>query len=66
MSVTNEPPPSREQTRTNDYQVIHNVGEFTRSAAHHAGSVFNTLLMVVVVLASLALFWVVATMLGII
>ncbi|MBV9829503.1 MAG: hypothetical protein JO001_28110 [Alphaproteobacteria bacterium] len=66
MSVTNQPSSRPEQQRANDYQIMHHVGEFTRSAAYHTGSVLGGLLMIIVAVASLALFWVVATMLGVI
>jgi hypothetical protein len=67
MSVTNQPPgPGADQAKVDDYHVMEHVGEFTRSAAHHAGSVLNVILLVLVGVLSLALFWVVATMIGVI
>jgi hypothetical protein len=71
MSVTNQPPgpgaaPTANQGKVDDYNVVRHVGEFTRSAATHAASTLNVILVIFIGLVSLALFWVVATMIGLI
>jgi hypothetical protein len=67
MSVTNQPPsPAADQGKVDDYHVMEHVGEFTRTAASHAGTALNVVLLVLVGILSLALFWVVATMIGVI
>jgi hypothetical protein len=74
MSVTNQPPApgapgaasSAKQGKVDDYQIMQHVGEFTRSAATRAASALNVVLIIFIGLMSLALFWVVATMIGLI
>jgi len=65
MSVINQPP-GDEPTKVDDYHVAAPVGELTRSAANHAVSILNVLLVVVLAFVSFALFWVVARILGIV
>jgi hypothetical protein len=55
-----------EPEKLDDYHVAGHVGEMTRSAAHHTLSAINGLLLIVMAAVSLALFWVVASMLNII
>ena len=49
-----------------DYQVETGIGPEPRSASHHVLAVLNAFLLIILAALSLALFWVVATMLGLI
>jgi hypothetical protein len=65
MAITTQPS-DLEPENLDDYHVAGHVGETTRSAARHALSAVNGLLLIVMAAVSLALFWVVASMLNII
>ncbi len=47
-----------------DYHVAGGAGEVTRPATHNVVAVLNALLLIVLAAVSFALFWVVATLLG--
>jgi hypothetical protein len=64
MSVTNQQPDA-DPAKVDDYLVTQHAGERTRSAAHHAATTLNFVLLLVVAGLSFALFWVVATLIGV-
>jgi hypothetical protein len=65
MALTIRPgEPDREPI--DDYHVQPHVGEFTRPATHHVLAVINGLLLIILAAVSFALFWIVATLLGLI
>jgi hypothetical protein len=65
MAITTPPPDSNPEP-IDDYRVDRHVGESTRPASHHVLAVVNALLLLLVAAVSLGLFWVVATLLGLI
>ncbi len=60
--------PSREpdQVPVNDYHVDRETGQITRPATHRVLAIANGVLLVILAVVSFALFWVVATLLGIV
>jgi hypothetical protein len=66
MMATTSTPPETEREPIDDYHVQPHVGEITRPASHHVLAVVNALLLILIAAASLGLFWVVATLLGLI
>jgi hypothetical protein len=65
MATTN---PSREPDPEpiNDYHVDREIGQTTRPATYHILAVANGLLLIILAAVSFALFWIVATLLGIV
>ena len=65
MAITN---PSREPNREpiDDYHVDRETGQTTRPTTHHILGVANGLLLILLAAVSFALFWIVATLLGIV
>jgi len=65
MALTIRPgEPDREPI--DDYHVQPHVGEFTQPTTHHVLAVINGLLLIILAAVSFALFWIVATLLGLI
>ena len=64
--ATTSAPPEAEREPIDDYHVQRDPGEMTRPVGHHALSVVNGLLLIFLAVVSFALFWVVATLLGVI
>ncbi len=48
-----------------DYHIDRAIGQATQPAAHHVLALVNALLLIILAAVSFALFWVVATLLGI-
>lgn len=64
--ATTSPPPEAEREPIDDYHVQRDPGELTRPVTHHVLGVINGLLLIFLAVVSFALFWVVATLLGVI
>ncbi len=54
-----------EREPIDDYHVDRGVGEATKPVTHHVLTVVNAVLLIVLAALSFALFWIVATLLGI-
>ena len=65
MAVTIRPGET-ERDPIDDYQVAQPVGEVARPATYHVVAVLNALLLIVLAAVSFALFWIVATLLGLV
>lgn len=49
-----------------DYHIDRHIGEATRPATHHILAMVNGLLLIILAAVSFALFWIVATLLGLV
>ena len=65
MANTTQPPPA-EREPIDDYRVQPDPGQLTQPVTHHVLGVLNGLMLIVLAVVSFALFWVTATLLGII
>lgn len=69
MTIT--PPPEARETRTSerepidDYHIQPDPGQLQRPATHHLLGALNAILLIFIAAVSFALFWVAATMLGV-
>jgi hypothetical protein len=66
MMALTIPPGEPDREPIDDYHVQPHVGEATRPARHHVIAVINGLLLIILAAVSFALFWIVATLLGLI
>jgi hypothetical protein len=65
MALTTRPgEPTAQQV--DDYNVQRHVGEATQPASHHVLATVNALLLIILAAVSFALFWIVATLLGLV
>lgn len=55
-----------EREPIDDYHVDRQIGQATRPATHHVLTIVNALLLIILAAVSFALFWIVATMLGLV
>jgi hypothetical protein len=60
------PPREPDREPIDDYHVDRETGQLTRPATHHILAVANGLLLIILAAVSFALFWIVATLLGIV
>lgn len=66
MTITNPPPPeSSDREPIDDYRIQPDPGQLTQPVTHHALGVLNVILLIILAVVSFALFWVVATLLGV-
>ena len=65
MPITT-PPPEADREPIDDYHVQPDPGQLTQPVTHHVLSAMNGLLLILIAVVSFALFWVVATLLGVI
>ncbi len=66
MTITSpHSPQNSDGEPIDDYRVQPDPGQFTEPATHHVLGVLNVILLIVLAVVSFALFWVVATLLGI-
>ena len=67
MAITDPPPPrTTDREPIDDYHVQGDPGQLTQPVTHHILGVVNGLMLIVLAVVSFALFWVVATLLGVI
>ena len=66
MAITEPPPRTRDREPIDDYHVQGDPGQLTQPVTHHILGVVNGLLLIILAVVSFALFWVVATLLGVI
>ena len=65
MAITSPPPATGDREPIDDYHVQPDPGQLTRPVTHHVLDTFRILLLIILAAVSLALFWVVATLLGV-
>ena len=65
MALTT-PPPDAEREPIDDYHVQGDPGQLTQPVTHHVLGALNGIVLIFIAVVSFALFWVVATLLGII
>jgi len=65
MAITT-PPQAADREPIDDYRIQPDPGQLIQPVTHHVLGVVNGLLLIVVAIVSFALFWLVATLLGII
>ncbi len=65
MTITSPPPETSDRAPIDDYRVQPDPGQLTRPVTHHVLGAMRGLLLIILAALSFALFWVVATLLGI-
>ena len=66
MMASTRRPGETDREPIDDYHIDRGAGQTQRPATHHILALLNGLLLIVLAAVSLALFWVVATMLGVV
>ena len=65
MTITSPPSPARDRDPIDDYRIQPDPGQLTRPVTHHVLDTVRVVMLLILAAVSLALFWVVATLLGI-
>lgn len=63
MTITSPPPQTSDREPIDDYHIQADPGQLTRPVTHHVLDMLKILFLIILAAVSLALFWVVATLL---